>query len=594
VRQHHARSELMNKQDLLRINGLYCGLAVLYYRRALNAKFMEQYQTIRRRWTERLLGGLTFLSAMTQHPAAIGRLHAGLLRGDRDPAICSSLQELLYFRLGKEWSTRNNFTSLLEQMQLAEMFGPSVQSRLFQALSYKLHVDGRDQLQRHLCLMNSIIYDGGRYPALAFQDNLRTFIRNLDRIAIPALSTLHSLTAIFESVTTWLILKTCVKECLITQSWVDQYVPRFRGANSIAEPVPSVEETRTYHQCLVEAAKGFCRVLRRLDEEPEPRTKLSCNGRTHEPLPLRHRNAEMLGVILANLAAASPLPAGFGDMFRGVQTVFEIQTVRAHHLRCRTHIELSQQLALAFVKYNAKDNLLVVAKDSTKSSALSGLKKLAGVKTIPFEQLIPLSTTSVTTDTSAGSSLTAPPASQETQYSSSEKEAISKIQRLWRYYSTRIRINRAHMLLPESQVTSRFVRLCTHIPPATGVRDQIDIRARLFSEGVTLSLKLDSVHQAARKLQKDAMDCVEKVEIAKGIDEAVDGILSGYRDADALVDRARGMMTDDALVALVGRGIPADVQQALRDVDTMLREAEVVMKRTEGSIFHLSRAFSRK
>lgn len=584
----------MNEQDLLRINGLFCGLAVLYYRRALNAKFMEQYQTIRRRWTERLLGGLTFLSAITQHPAAIGRLHAGLLRGDRDPAICSSLQELLYFRLGKEWSTRNDFTSLLEQMQLAEMFGPSVQSRLFQALSDKLYVDGRDQLQRHLCLMNSIIYDGGLYPALAFQNNLRTFIHNLDKIAIPALSTLHSLTAIFESVTTWLILKTCAKECLITQSWVDQYLPRFRGANSIAEPVPSVEETRTYHQCLVEAAKGFCRVLRRWDEEPDPRTKLLCNGRMHEPLPLRHRNAEILATILANLAAASPLPAGFGDLFRGVQIVFEMPTVRAHHMKCRTHIGLSQQLALAFVKYNGKDNLLVVAKDSTKASALSDLKKLAGVKTTAFEQLFPAPAISVATSTTAGSSLTAPPASQETQYSSSEKEAISKIQRFWRYYCIRVKKNRAHMLLPESQVTSRFVLLCTHIPPTSEVREQIAIRARLFSEGVTLCLKLDSVHQEARKLQKDAMECVEKVEIAEGIDEAVDGILSGYREVDALVDKAKGMTTDDALVVLVGRGKPDGVQQALIEVDSMLRKAEAVIERTQGSIFHLSRASGRK
>lgn len=544
--------------------------------------------SIRRRWTERLLGELTFLSAVTQHPATITRIHAELLRGDKFQVIRSSLQELLYYRLGKEWSQRNNFTSLLEQMQQAQAFGPSAQSRLFRALSHHLHIDGRDLLQHHLSLSNSIVYECGRYPAPVFQGKLRTFIGNLDRIGIAALSTLHSLTATFESLIAWLIIKTCCAECLLAESWVVQYLPRFSEANISAEAIPSFEQTRTYHQCLVEITKAFCRILRRLDEAPEPSIKLLSNGRTHMPLPLRHRNAEMLAIILANLAAASQIPDGFGEVFRGVQAVFELRSVRAHHLKGRSHVELNQQLALAFLKYNGKDKLLVVVKDPTKASALTSLKKQPGVKMAPFQELFPLPTKAAATATNVGSSPMSPTTSQGMQYSPTEKEAIGKIQRFWRFYSIRISKNRAHMLLPKSQVISRFVQLCSQTTPAIEIQHQIAIRGPLFTEGVAHCLKLDTMYVAARKLQKDAMECVERVEIAEGLDEAVDRILSECREADHLVGKARVMMSDDALLLLMNGGNPLAVQQALTEVDSKLTEAEAMMKRTEKSIVRLS------
>lgn len=544
--------------------------------------------SIRRRWTERLLGELTFLSAVTQHSATINRVHASLLREDKFQVIYSCLQELLYFRIGREWSTRNDFTSLLEQIQQAEAFGPSVQYRLFRALSHRLHVDGRDLLQGHLGLLKSIVNDCGRQPAQVFQSNLRTFLQNLDRIDVSALSTLHSLTASFESIIACLIVKTCSAECLVTQSWVVQYLPHYSRSNDLVEPTPSFEQKCIYHQCLVEMTKGFCRILRRLDEAPEASIKFLCNGRTHNPLPLRHRNAEMLAIILANLATASPIPDGFGDVFREVQTVFELKSVRAHHLRSRSYVELNQQLALAFTKYNGKDNLVVVVKDPTRVSALACLKRQPGVKMVPFQQLFPSPTQTAATDIPVGTVLMSSPISPKMQYSPKETEAIIKIQRFWRFYSIRLSKNRTHMLLPKSQATSRFVQICTQIPPAIEVRHQIAIRGRLFTEGVALCLKLDALHVAARKLQKEAMECVEHVEIAEGIDEAVDKFLSGSREVDALVDNAKGMLSDDALVSLLRQGNLLDVQRVCREVGSMLQEAEVMIARTGVSIGRLS------
>ena len=63
-----------------------------------------------------------------------------------------------------------------------------------------------------------------------------------------------------------------------------------------------------YQQCLIELAKAFCRVLSRLKEAPSV-TKYFWSGTTHEALPLQKRNAELVAIMIANIAATSEVPA---------------------------------------------------------------------------------------------------------------------------------------------------------------------------------------------------------------------------------------------------------------------------------------------
>lgn len=50
-------------------------------------------------------------------------IQAEELREEKVSAIGPCLELLLYHRLGKEWEQRSDFSSLLEQMQLAKTFG---------------------------------------------------------------------------------------------------------------------------------------------------------------------------------------------------------------------------------------------------------------------------------------------------------------------------------------------------------------------------------------------------------------------------------------------------------------------------------------
>ena len=60
---------------------------------------------------------------MEQSASSISEIREQLFNIDRLRIIHFSLEELLYFRVDKEWNKRGDYTSLLEQMQQAEFLG---------------------------------------------------------------------------------------------------------------------------------------------------------------------------------------------------------------------------------------------------------------------------------------------------------------------------------------------------------------------------------------------------------------------------------------------------------------------------------------
>ena len=313
--------------DLLSMNSIFCDLAVLYYRRSLNEVFQEKYLGIKRHWLERLLRELTHLSSVEQHSSAIVRVQAELSHDKRFVAISSYLQGLLYFRLENEWKKRSDFTSLLEQMQSAEAFGSRVQGRLFRALSKRLCDDKRYLIRGHLTLLYSLKDNLGRWDASLFQDNLMIFLENLDNFEVPALSTLHSLTAVFEYLAAYLVLKASATACLIPNSWIDLHTASISKAVNSRQPQQG-DDTHRYQGCLVQLAKNFCRILGRLDKGVPSQDFLLCNGNIHQSLLLRQRNAELVATIVVNLAATSPEPPnGFNQVWAGAIEVRFLQTV---------------------------------------------------------------------------------------------------------------------------------------------------------------------------------------------------------------------------------------------------------------------------
>ena len=102
------------------------------------------------------------------------------------------------------------------------------------------------------------------------------------------------------------ILKTCGAACVMMQSWINLYHPVISMATSSLEPLEWDDRYR-YQQCLIGLTKAFCRVLHRMNRSPT-RIALLCCGRPHEALPFQKRNAELVAILIANLATISPVP----------------------------------------------------------------------------------------------------------------------------------------------------------------------------------------------------------------------------------------------------------------------------------------------
>lgn len=101
------------------------------------------------------------------------------------------------------------------------------------------------------------------------------------------------------------ILKTCGAACIITQSWLDLHRSIATMAAHSLEPL-EWDDMYRYQQCLLALIKGFCRVLHRMNQSPTTITLL-CSSRPHDALPLKKRNAELVAIMIANLATISPV-----------------------------------------------------------------------------------------------------------------------------------------------------------------------------------------------------------------------------------------------------------------------------------------------
>ena len=569
-------------ENLLRVNKIFCDLAVIYYRRALNETFQDNYLGIKRYWLERLLRELTYLSAVEQDASTIKTTQAKLSNEKEYIVIFSSLEELLYFRLVREWSKRSDFSSLVEQMQLAKEFGSNLQNRLFRAMSHRLFHDQRDLMQRHLVLLNMFEHDLSGQNALAFQRNLNIFLRNLENIDVQALSTLHALTAVFEYLATYLILETCDTACVLTQSYLNKCVPLFTDAIHVTEALSLFDRNEEYRKCLMELSKAFCRILSRFNQAPQPGITLLCSGKTHHPLLLRQRCAELVAIVVANLAPRRP--KGLVELWTIANETFGYDFVRAHHFRGPTPYGITAKLGPSFLRYNGKDCLVVVIKHQTKDIKFPGLEHQPGVKSVSFDHVCPRTRTSAATPALADIPRSTSTGFSQQEYTTAETEGITKIQRLWRSCYRKIKDRRSYMQLPEARAVARFIALGAKCPATLDFVDRVALRGILISQGAATSLKLAEVRGTLSRLQEDAIACAEKVEISTQLFEYVDDILCRNRDVEALLGKAEEKMSEHYLVGLVKDGVPSMLEKTLKDIEDVILDIERDMLETRSMI----------
>ena len=167
------------------------------------------------------------------------------------------------------------------------------------------------QFQRHqLWVLQNLESNMGNLDALAFRESIRQFTFQLPLASIDQFSSFHSMTAVFEYFTTYLILRSCPVAVLIPQSWIDIHLPWFAHVEQslLAREIPS-RDLRTYASSLLELTMCYCQLLSHLGSLRGPGFRL---GMSSYPSRLLHRrNTELLAVVIVNLGFSNAGVEGF-------------------------------------------------------------------------------------------------------------------------------------------------------------------------------------------------------------------------------------------------------------------------------------------
>ena len=349
----------------------------------------------------------------------------------------------------------------------------------------------------------------------------------------------------------------------------------------------SLDWNHRYQICLMELARAFCGILRRFNEVPQPDITLLCSGKNHHPLLLRQRNAELVAMMVANLAPACP--PGLAELWTTAKEVFGYDFIRAYHLRYSTLAEITPKLATSFSKYNGKDALIVVVKDRSKGSPFSILERQPGMRNVLFDQICPQPSIPAVAATSADLSPSTPTDSPEEEYTPAETEATTKIQRQWRSYSRKIKNRRSYMELPEARAIAHFISLGAECPATLAFIDGVALRDTLISKGVTMSLRLAEARDTLSKVQKDAMRCVDNVKLSTEMFKTIDDVLHGNSQVETLLRSVEEKMSDECIVGVVKMGSLTALEKAMQDVEDIVAEAEQMMLETRNMVDAVSR-----
>lgn len=71
---------------------------------------------------------ITWVSAFEQDVAAMNNLLVRIRYDEGLSNVAAGLEALLFFRLRREWTERNRYSSLVEQLQLAAALGESIEA----------------------------------------------------------------------------------------------------------------------------------------------------------------------------------------------------------------------------------------------------------------------------------------------------------------------------------------------------------------------------------------------------------------------------------------------------------------------------------
>ncbi|KAH8693394.1 hypothetical protein GQ44DRAFT_832739 [Phaeosphaeriaceae sp. PMI808] len=479
----------MIKTSIL-ISSIFCSLTSVYYNRAMNKDFQENFLPRRRHWLERLLREVTYVSSLQHDPLSISQAQMEHFHGREASIVASGIEDLLFFRLREEyWESRRSLSALLEQIQMAQNLGLDVYERFYRSVMRQLSQSkaalarfphewnvchDTSATLRILCQLEWAIYHRNQ---VLFNSDLGNLIHTLQRAAgyfiqpmqrapgqfpqptgrdpVWNLTAFHAILSILEYLATYLVFVGSSGPMLMPQSWATFHLPLVADGG---QEVLTESENYTYRCSLQLLLHGLCGIFSNLQtlQNFDTRPTFTIGSRTYPMLLLRRRMADFMATILLNLGCAKPMIRDFKNTWIRVREIFELPVLRAQHFQHSQFEDLAEIFARSFQIYNGKDSLIIVTRDSNNNRgkdfpASYFYLQSKSVKAVPFTSIKPQHFGN--SQESADSKVTVAPKAEATPEADDEQRqrettAVVQIQAMWRRRWSRIRDHRTFLMTP--------------------------------------------------------------------------------------------------------------------------------------------------
>ncbi|OQE34898.1 hypothetical protein PENCOP_c015G08976 [Penicillium coprophilum] len=582
---------------LLTVAEVFARLTPIYYQRIMGEGFSKPFLGRRRTWMQHIQEELVIVTSLEQSSTAIANLRANLQSNPEFAATAYYLEELLFYRMDKEWGSMSSLSSSLEKVQEAHVLGPRPATRFQRALVLNMvrSMPPRPRRSGHplalpLTTLNAaerIRSAVARRRGLAFHNGVNAFLQCLEKTPKSSLGSLHAVLSVLEFAATYIL---CIaspgKGIVIPWSWALQHLSTIMQSPAKDHTFKD-REIRVHATDLMNIVVSFCTLMEQVENAiSNGILKFQGMGGNGLPIPIiKRRCTELLTTVILNLNHWPKQPLGFKDMEKMINKALRSLIPPGMALEFSNSERFRQSCIREYTAYNHKDELCVIALDDRKSAPL--FLRSFTQSNAKFAQL---------SDILQASRIAENPLSmglgedwQVDEYTGYELDMIMNLQRRWRQVIKVLEKNRRRAQTREWKLTQHFHEMCTirmgPLSTATwSIRDRIHMRKVIFTECMKIAMSLDGVLASFRQLKdrwRQQFDSnwstakLEELSVIRGRILPIDGQLEYIVQHWSPKGIEEGMMT----VQAEDLGISA--REAQRALWAVQREIEIIRSQVD-------------
>ncbi|KAI5802951.1 hypothetical protein EDC01DRAFT_726313 [Geopyxis carbonaria] len=441
-------SEYEHKTNsLIEITSLFSSLNSLHYQHGRSHDIGNRFIPAKRRWLERLLEALTFVSPFEHDPSYMKTIREKITKSLGYHNIHIALEEILLYRLEKEFNYIDSVSSLMEQLQLADWLGPKTRFQFGKAIGSKIHTR---RFKSELIELRASVMNGLDSCVKAIGDNSmrpETLEANLE--VCKKLLILHeheythffAVLNVFEFIAAYLICRLCRGNgyLLFPKSWITLHLPKF-DTESKRGPL-RLEDLDILGRCFLRLIDTFAEILVYLEDKLKftPFGYRFGNERFGRNLPymISYRNAHFLFICVLNILAMEIPPINFRSTFERIKDALRLSSLQTGQFIYDDITTIAIALDKSFTSPNlgikGKDSLLLLTTTLKSGKSIPPillvLQKYNGTPVLEMRSVVTTYTPGWSPSKTNQDSMDDAGAT----YSPEEEAAVSVIQQFWRH-----------------------------------------------------------------------------------------------------------------------------------------------------------------